>query len=74
MNEKPNTTYSPYEITLRERRKIRERNKQIVGVIIALLIIAGNVALFIYREQVGEWARATFGEIRMVVDRTDEQE
>lgn len=44
------------------------------GTVIAIVLIAGNVALLAYRDEVTAWVRRTFGGVELVIEKRPPQE
>ncbi len=66
--------YSAAEVTARQRARARRRMHKAAGTVIAIVLIAGNVALLAYRDEVTAWVRRTFGGVELVIEKRPPQE
>ncbi len=62
-------TFTLADATRKEREFRRRRRNGIIGVAIAAVLITGNLALFLYREQVIGWVRTNLGHYEIVVEK-----
>lgn len=61
--------YSAAEVTARARARKKRQRQQAAGIVLALLLIGGNVALVIWRVEVVGWLRERFGGVELVVEK-----
>jgi len=61
--------YDPEAVRIRQRAAAKKRRFRAISTVLALILIVGNVVLFIFREPAMQWMRDTFGVFVIEVDK-----